>query len=293
MPEHSRPAVGFVGTGAMGLPMCRNLLVAGFPLTVYNRTAQRAEPLLALGAVAANSISELAAASDVVIACLDTVAASEAVFLAAEGVVAQARPGTLLIDHSTIAPDLAVRIAQGASARGLDFLDAPVSGGPEGAEQRTLAIMVGGDEGAFARAVPVLEAYGRTVRRMGSAGSGTYAKLVNQLLTFVHGAAAAEAIALAERTGLNLGELAEVLRASFGHSRMLDRTLARVESGNYAAGAALRLYAKDLGLVNDIGEATQVPLPVADAARTLLDAAIREGFGERDIAALRLRYPGS
>jgi 3-hydroxyisobutyrate dehydrogenase-like beta-hydroxyacid dehydrogenase len=273
--------------------MCRNLLVAGFPLTVYNRTAQRAEPLLALGAVAANSISELAAASDVVIACLDTVAASEAVFLAAEGVVAQARPGTLLIDHSTIAPDLAVRIAQGASARGLDFLDAPVSGGPEGAEQRTLAIMVGGDEGAFARAVPVLEAYGRTVRRMGSAGSGTYAKLVNQLLTFVHGAAAAEAIALAERTGLNLGELAEVLRASFGHSRMLDRTLARVESGNYAAGAALRLYAKDLGLVNDIGEATQVPLPVADAARTLLDAAIREGFGERDIAALRLRYPGS
>lgn len=291
MPDSARPIIGFVGTGVMGLPMCRNLLKAGFPLAVFDRAPERAASLVGEGVRVAASVAELAATVDVVIACLDTVAASEAVFVGQDGAVAHAREGSLLIDHSTISPALALRTSAAASARGLAYLDAPVSGGPEGAEQGTLAIMVGGSAAAFARAVPVLSAYGRTVSRMGDVGGGTHAKLVNQLLTFVHGAAAAEAIALAERMGLDLAALAEVLRASFGYSRMLDRTIARVESGSYDAGAALRLYEKDLGLVAEVGDARGVSLPVTAWARQLLDAALREGLAARDIAALRLRYP--
>jgi len=271
--------------------MCRRLLLAGHRVLVHNRTATRIAPYVAAGAVAAHSTGELAAAADVVVTCLDTVAASESVFLGEDGIVAHARTGALLIEHSTITPALAARIAERAARRGTMFVDAPVSGGPEGAEQGTLAIMAGGSAAAFARARPVLHAYGRTVIHMGGVGTGTQAKLVNQLLTFVHGAAAAEAIALAERVGLDLETLGEVLRAGFGQSRMLDRTMARVQSEHYEAGAALRLYDKDLAIVAAVGEEAGLSLVVTDAARAILHAAVSSGLGDRDISALRLRYP--
>lgn len=290
MGDASRPRVGFIGLGRMGAPMCRNLLAAGVPLTVHNRSPGRAEMLARDGATVATSVGELAASNDVIIACLDTVAASDMVFLSTDGVVVHARPGSLLIDHGTISPTLAERIAREAQGRGLAFLDAPVSGGPEGAADGTLAIMVGGESSAYHRALPVLEAYGRTIRHMGAAGSGTRAKLVNQLLTFAHGAAAAEAIAIAEHVELDLDALAEVLRAGFGQSRMLDRTVGRVQAGNYDAGAALRLYDKDLALLARMGERTELQLPVVGAVREILRAAMTEGIGDRDIAALRLRY---
>jgi 3-hydroxyisobutyrate dehydrogenase-like beta-hydroxyacid dehydrogenase len=289
----SRPTVGFIGTGAMGLPMAHNLLRAGFPLVVHTRTAARAAPLVAAGATVAPSVAALAAQCDVIASCLNTVEASEAVFLGPEGVAAHARPGTLWVDHATITPALALRLGAEAEARGAAFLDAPVSGGPEGAAKGTLAIMVGGSAEAFARARPVLEAMGQVVRHLGPVGSGTHAKLVNQLLTFVHGMAAAEAIALAEGLGVELGALAEVLRASFGHSRMLDRTLARVQAGDYAAGATLQLYTKDLGITQEAGAAHGIALPVLAHAAAFLREAIAEGLGAQDIAALRLRYPAA
>ena len=224
------------GLGRMGLPMCRNIMAAGFPLTVFSRTMSKSASLVEQGARAASSLASLAASSDVIITCLDTVAASESVYLDRNGLVANAPPGALLIDHSTIAPELAMRIARAARATEKDFLDAPVSGGPEGAANATLSIMVGGSSAAFDRGLPVMRAYGKTIRHMGDAGSGTHAKLVNQLLTFAHAAAAAEAIALAQRVGLDLDALGDVLRASFGHSRMLDRTLARVQKADYRRG---------------------------------------------------------
>jgi 3-hydroxyisobutyrate dehydrogenase len=277
----------------MGLPMCGRLLDAGYRLVVHNRTPQKAAPLAARGAIVADSPASLAARCDVVIACLDTVGASEIVFLGARGVVANAREGALLIDHGTIMPDLAIRVARAAGDRGLAYLDAPVSGGPEGAANGTLAIMAGGSAAAFERALPVLHAYGGAVSHLGPTPNGTHAKLVNQLLTFVHGAAAAEAIALAQRSGLDLTALADVLRSSFGHSRMLDRTLARVQSGDYKAGAALSLYDKDLAIVVKTGEEFGLTLPVTDAARVILADALGAGLAARDIAALRLRYPDS
>lgn len=291
MPKTVRPVIGFIGTGTMGMPMCHNLLRVGHPLVVFNRTAARVAPLVTAGAQLSGSVGELSAASDIVICCLDSVAASEAVLLGDAGVVASARPGTILVEHSTISPALVSRVAIAARARSVGFLDAPVSGGPEGAAQGTLAIMVGGDEHTFASVSPILGAYGGTIRLLGPNGAGTNAKLVNQLLTFVHGAAAAEAIALAEASGLDVRAFSEVLRESFGYSRMFDRTSARVLGHDYSAGAALRLFAKDLGLVRELGGVTGIPLPVADAAQVILDAAIEGGFAEQDIAALRLRYP--
>lgn len=270
--------------------MCLRLLSAGHRVVAYNRTASRLAPFVAAGAKAAASLAEVAQ-STVIVTCLGTVAASESVYLDADGVLANAGAGSLLIEHSTITPALALRIGEVAAARGLDFVDAPVSGGPEGAEQGTLAIMAGGSATAFARAAEVVRAYGRTVVHMGGVGTGTQAKLVNQLLTFVHGAAAAEAIALAERLELDLDALAEVLRAGFGQSRMLDRTIARVRAAQYEAGAALQLYDKDLGIAAGVGEEEGMELSVLASARAILAAAIAEGLGARDISALRLRYP--
>jgi len=291
MDDTARPTVGFVGLGAMGLPMAQRLLAAGFPLVVHTRTAVRAAPVVEAGARLVDRPAAVAAQARIILTCLNTVEAVEEVMLGADGLVAAAPPGALLVDHSTISPELARRIGAAAAARGVSFLDAPVSGGPEGASRGTLAIMAGGSAEAFERALPVLRCYGTTIQRMGAVGSGTLAKLVNQLLTFVHGAVAAEAIALAQEVGLELEPLADVLRAGFGQSRMLDRTLARVAAHDYTAGAALTLYEKDLGLVQQLGEAHAFPLPVAGAAQGILRQAVQEGLGGRDIAALRLRYP--
>ena len=285
MPER-RPVVGFVGIGHMGLPMGRNLLAAGVPLIVFNRTRAKAEPLGAAGATVAGSLAELVAGADIVCTCLDRVETSVEVFLGPDGVAARGRPGMVAIDHGTIGPDTARKIAAGLAASGIGFLDAPVSGGPEGAAKGTLTIMVGGREETFAAAEPVMRAYGKTIVRMGEVGAGSLTKLVNQLLCFVHGAVAAEALSVAERSGLDLAAVGEVMKVSFGQSRMLERSLARVLAGDYEAGAALRLYAKDLRLIEEVGKETGARLPLTAAADALLAEAAARGIAERDLAGL-------
>jgi 3-hydroxyisobutyrate dehydrogenase-like beta-hydroxyacid dehydrogenase len=282
--------IGFIGLGHMGLPMCANLLRAGADLTVFNRTPGRAAPLVAQGARQAASAAALAASCDVVLTCLATVDATEAVVLGPDGVLEGARPGTIVVDHGTIGPGTAARLAAAAGERGVGFLDAPVSGGPEGAAAATLTIMAGGPEAHFARVEPVLRAYGRLVVRVGPVGAGSRLKLINQLLTLVHGAVAAEALALARRAGLDVPAAGEVLRQSFGQSRMLERALPRIRDGQYDAGAALRLYRKDLGLVLETGQEAGAALPLAKAALAVLDEALAAGLADHDIAALYLLY---
>lgn len=290
MPDSTDTIVGFVGLGRMGLPMCRRLLAGGYSLVVYNRTPGKADPLVAAGARRAASLADLAASCAVIITCLDTVAASSDVFLGNDGLIANARKDAVLIEHSTITARLTAEIAAAARARGVGFLDAPVSGGPEGAAAGTLTIMAGGNVEAFDHAAPVMHTYGQLVHRMGDSGAGTNTKLVNQLLTFVNGSVAAEAIALGQRLGLDLDALATVLRASFGQSRMLERTLDRVKAGNYEAGAALSLFNKDLAIIAEAGADSAMALWVAVFARELEALAERRGLGDKDIAALRLLY---
>lgn len=291
MPDEFRHDVGFIGTGRMGLPMCQRLLAAGRRVAVHTRTRTRAELLVEAGATWCDSVADVAEAAPNVVTCLDSVEGTERVYLGAEGLVGRVRPGTLLVDHATITPELARRVGDAARMSGADFVDAPVSGGPEGAAQGTLAIMMGGAQEATERARGIVSAYGRTIMRMGDTGAGTHAKLINQLLTFAHGAAAAEAIALAERLSIDLGSMQQLLQQSFGQSRMLDRTLDRVRAGNYDAGAALGLYEKDLGIVESVAAQAGVSTPLVEAMQSLLRRARGAGLHERDIAALRLMYP--
>ncbi|MFQ5790786.1 MAG: NAD(P)-dependent oxidoreductase [Acidobacteriota bacterium] len=208
--------IGFIGLGNMGLHLAGNILDGGFDLHVYNRTPSKAALLVARGAAMASSPAELTERVDIVLACLADVAASEDVFLGENGVVSAARPGQILVDHSTVDPVTSRRLHRAAEQKGAHFLDAPLSGGPESAEAGTLTIMVGGDEAALQRALPVFQAVGKTIAHMGGPGAGSATKLVNQALVGVHTLASCEAILLGMKWGLGSGRLTGVLMRSWG-----------------------------------------------------------------------------
>lgn len=287
------PRVGFIGLGLMGTPMSLALRRAGFPLIVYNRTAARCQPLVDAGAEIADSPADVARRTDVVFACLGSVAATEEVFLGPAGVVADARPGQIVVDHGTIGPSTARRIAAAAAARGAAFLDAPVSGGPAGAAEGALTIMVGGDRTAFATIEPVLRAMGRHVRHVGDVGAGCTVKLVNQALTAIHAASAAEAMVLGVKAGADPAVLLELLATSFGQSRMLDRSGPRFLARDFSAATQLQMLWKDLGLVRALGDAHAMELPLTAAAADLCRQALEAGLAEADIAALVVPIEGA
>lgn len=281
--------VGFIGLGRMGMPMALNLLNAGFHLTAHNRSRGKVENLAQRGANPAASPQEVTRASEVILTCLPDVPAVEEVYLGEEGVVASARAGHLLIDLSTIGPATARSIARAALARGAAFLDAPVSGGAERAASGTLTIMVGGEEEAFQRASPLLSVLGSTVQHVGPSGAGSTFKLINQFLVGVHTVAAAEALILAARAGMDAGLLLEVLKTSWGSSFMLARngplTIAR---SFQAASAPLRLIFKDLILVEGLAKEVQAPLNTAKPALKFFQEAINRGMSEEDLSAVAL-----
>ena len=281
--------VGFIGLGNMGRPLARNVLRAGFELSVWNRTRSRCDELAARGARVAGSPAELARDADVVLCCLATVAACREVLLGDGGVIAAAREGQLIADHSTVDLATSLEVHEAARARGARFLDAPVSGGPEGAENATLSVLAGGEEGAFERAAPVLRAMGRTVRRLGGPGAGTVAKLANQLLVGVHTLAACEALVLARRAGVDLRALADVLGASWGASRMLERNApAVIDRSIGPSGAPLRNLHKDLGIVLELAREKGIETPSAAAAARVFAGLVAAGRGDQDIAAAAL-----
>ena len=198
-----RAAVGFIGLGLMGGPMAKNILNSGFPLTVYNRTRARTAALAEAGAAVADTPGALAAQVDFVCSCVTGPADVAEVYLGDDGVVANARPGAVLIEMSTIDPGTHRQIAEAAAARGVDYLDAPVSGGVTGAEAGTLAIMTGGAPAVFERARPVLDAMGENVVLMGPVGSGAVAKLINNMMAAITNAGVAEGMVIGAKCGLD------------------------------------------------------------------------------------------
>jgi 3-hydroxyisobutyrate dehydrogenase-like beta-hydroxyacid dehydrogenase len=286
--------VGFIGLGNMGGPMARNLLRAGFPLVVFNRTRAKGEDLARAGAVLAESPAAVAGNADVVLACLADVPASREVFLGPAGVVAAARSGQVFADHSTVDIATSRAVHEASRPRGAWFLDAPVSGGPTGAADATLTIMAGGEAEAFERARPVFAALGSTVIHVGGAGAGTAAKLANQLLVAVHSLAAAEALALAGRAGVDPGKLAAILARSWGQSRMLERAAPRYAAADHGpSGAPLRNLKKDLGIILDLARSLGLQLPAATEAQRACDTLVQSGRGEWDVTALRLLIEGA
>jgi 2-hydroxy-3-oxopropionate reductase len=278
--------VGFIGLGTMGVPMARNLLQRGFALTVWARRPDAMASVVAVGAAAAESAAQVAAASDVTITMVTDTRAVENVILGEHGVAAGASRGSIVIDHSTIDPRATTRIASDLQQRGIDMLDAPVSGGGAAAAAGTLAIMVGGPTAALDRARPLLSAYGKTIVHIGPNGSGQIAKACNQICTIVNQLAAAEAMLLAERFGADPRAVKDVLMAGFGASRMLDLQAPKMIARDFTGKIESRLHHKDIHIVLDLARAIGIELPASAAAADVLDRLQERGGAHRDSAAV-------
>jgi len=278
--------LGFIGLGVMGRPMALHLLKAGHSLAVYARRPEAAAPLAAAGATLASSPSDLAARSDVVMTNVTATADVEEVLLGSNGVVHGARPGTIVIDFSTISPQATRRIAASLAERDIAMLDAPVSGGPVGAETATLVIMVGGDADVLAKAKPLLDCLGRQIVHMGSHGTGQIAKACNQLALLVNAEGTAEALALGVRYGLDPARVREALLGGIAASRVLEVFGDRMARRDFKPGMAARLYDKDLGFVLELAREAGLDLPAASIVRARLDRLVAEGRSSSDLAAI-------
>lgn len=278
--------VGFIGLGVMGRPMALHLLRAGHPLSVYARRPAVLESLVEQGAVARASPAELARHCDVVFTMVTTGADVEAVVLGPGGVVEGARPNLLVIDHSTIAPATARHVATALAARAVAFLDAPVSGGEQGAIDATLSIMVGGTEDAFRRAEPLLCRLGKTVLRIGDAGAGQTAKAANQLAIVLMLEGIAEALTLASASGVDPGKVLEALRGGAAASRMLDVMGPKMVSRDFRPGVEARLHHKDVHIALDCAAAVGLAIPGAAVAAQTFNALMARGGERLDSAAL-------
>ncbi|MCH7843277.1 MAG: NAD(P)-dependent oxidoreductase [Chloroflexi bacterium] len=275
--------IGFIGLGRMGLPMSYNLLKAGFDLTVHNRSRGKVSEIAAAGATAATSAAEITQRCGIVFACLPDVATSEDVFLGPDGVIANARPGQILVDHSTVGINTSKACAEAAQAKGALFLDAPISGGAERAENGTLVIMAGGPKEAFDAVSAAFDAMGATVRHTGPTGTGTTVKLVNQLLVGVHTLAAAEAMVMGAKSGADPALVYELVSSGWGQSFMLDRNAPVMLDQTYEdARAPLKTILKDLGLIQELARSIGTPTPAGDLAFKLFTQAAEAGLGDLD-----------
>ena len=275
--------VGFVGLGAMGMSMARNLSKAGLLAGLYNRTAAKAESLAQeLKVRAYPTLADLGAAVDAVVSC---VSADADVLEVAQGLKTTLRRGTLLCDCSTISSDTARRAAQILSAAGIDFLDCPVSGGTEGARDATLAIMVGGTEEAFERALPILRAMGKAVTLFGPVGSGQAAKATNQIMCAGIIEAVSEAMAFAHAQGLPLEKLIDTLGKGAGSSWYFVNRAPNMVRGAYPPGFRVRLHEKDLRICHDMAARFGVQLPVVERMLGEYAELVARGFGDEDISA--------
>lgn len=277
------PVVGFVGLGAMGQPMVRQLLAHDFVVVGANRSQAIVETLAKEGMAPASDAREVAERSDLVLCALPDVATVRAV---AAMIAEVARPSQIVIEHSTVSPQIALDHAAMFDALGMRFLDAPVSGGPAGASAGTLTVMVGGEAATLQDARDVLAAFGNPIRHCGSVGTGQAVKLINQMLVGVHTAVSAEAAALGSALGVDEALLAEVIGTSFGASTMLLRNLPRFQAADFTPATPVRLLEKDLGLVGDEGAAANIALPLTTVAARLFSDAATKGLRDHDMSVL-------
>lgn len=275
---------GFIGLGAMGLPMARSLARAGRLAGAWNRSVDKAAALAAeTGAPAFESPAALAASCDAVVTC---VSADADVLEVVDAIAPALAPGRIVIDCSTVSAATAREAARRLAARGAVFLDCPVSGGVEGARAGTLAIMCGGDAAAFERARPVLEAMGRTVVHMGPSGYGQATKATNQIMCAGIIEAVGEAMAFARAEGLPLDKVIETLGKGAGSSWYFVQRAPYMARGEFPAGFRVRLHAKDLRICQDMAARHGAPLPVAERALALYRRLIEQGHGDEDISAV-------
>jgi len=278
--------IGFVGLGIMGRPMARNVLKAGFPLTVWNRTTSKMKPLTDEGAEAGISAADVASKSDITITIVSDTPDVEEVILGSSGVLEGAERGSVVVDMSTISPSVTRKLAKACADRGVEMLDAPVSGGDRGAIAGTLSIMVGGSRGAFERVKPVFDVMGKTVTYCGPSGSGQATKLCNQVIGAINLLAMCEGLVLAKKQGLDPATLLQAVSAGAAGSWMLSNLAPRIVAGDLAPGFMVKLQQKDLRLVMEAANEVSVSLPGTALVHQLFNAVQAAGGGELGTQAL-------
>ncbi len=270
----------------MGAAMSANLLRAGFPLTAWNRTPGRAPELDELGSVRAATPRELAAACDIVVVCVSDTPDVDAVLFGPDGIADGARPGTLVIDCSTIEPAATREFARRLAERGVAMVDAPVSGGSEGAQKATLTIMVGGEPADFERARPVLAAMGRSITHMGPIGSGQATKAVNQVILCGAYLGVAEGLVLAMKAGLDAGKVVEALSGGSAQSWVLQNRSGRMIANDYPLGFKLALHLKDVMIALAMAREVGATLPIAALVAQIENGLVAQGHSDDDVSGL-------
>ena len=282
--------IGFIGVGVMGNGMVKNLLSHGYEVNAYTRTRAKALEALEAGAEWRESAADCVRDADAVITMVGFPPDVEEVYFGEKGILANARPGTLVIDMTTTSPRLAQRIYTEAADRGLSALDAPVSGGDTGARAGTLAIMVGGDREAFDRAVPIFEAMGKSIRYMGAAGSGQHTKMANQIAIAGTLAGVCEAIAYARAAGLDVDEVISTISGGAASSWQLANNGPKSAHGDFAPGFFIKHFIKDMTLADGEARARDLPMPVLEKVLAMFRALEAQGYGDEGTQALIRAY---
>ncbi|MDM8544483.1 NAD(P)-dependent oxidoreductase [Desulfococcaceae bacterium HSG9] len=278
--------IAFIGMGTMGAPMALNLLKAGYDVTVHNRTRAKEAPVAEQGAQRASSPSEAALEADIIITCVSDTPDVEAVILGEDGVIHGARQDSIVVDMSTVSPTATRIIAEALSQKGVQMLDAPVSGGSEGAQKGTLAIMAGGDETAFEKVKPVLQAMGTTIMLIGPVGSGQMTKAINQTVIAGVYQSVAEGMALGLKAGLDMEKVIKVVGGGAAGSWVMDNRADFMVKNNYPLGFKVQLHRKDLVIALNAARELGVPLPVAAYVEQIENGLIVRGYGDEDVSAM-------
>lgn len=279
--------IGFIGTGVMGSRMAQRLLGHGFQVAVHNRTFQKVQPLIEKGAIYEETVSALSNQCEIICTCLSMPQDVMTVYMNKEGIIDNAKPGTICIDFTSAGADTSKNISGMAGAKEISYLDCPVSGGPEGAESGTLTIMAGGEEKAFQKVKPVLDLLGETIEYMGPSGSGSIAKLINQYLVAVHSLAASEAMVTGAAYGLESEQLLKVLKASYGDSKILRRHMEQyVLPRHFTPGGAVKYVHKDVRLANKLLQEAGLTQFTGQMAEKAFQTAAEKELSEQDMSAV-------
>ena len=286
--QPGKTRIGWIGTGVMGRWMCQHAMTKGFSATVYNRSADKAQPLVDAGAKLAKTPKEVAEASDIVFAIVGFPKDVREVFLGAEGALAGAKAGTVLVDMTTSEPSLAKEIYEAAKGKGVAALDAPVSGGDVGAKNAALSIMIGGDKDAVAAVQPVFEAMGKTIVHQGAAGAGQHTKMVNQILISSNMIAVCEGLLYGFKAGLDLETVFKSVTVGAAGSKALEVLGPRMLKRDFEPGFYVEHFIKDMGIALAEAERMNLALPGLGLAKQLYEAVRAQGYGRKGTQALLL-----
>lgn len=279
--------IGFIGLGAMGKPMAVNLLKAGYSVLAFDINHNMVDEIAKQGAVPCTSSGEVAEVADIMITSLPNAGIVEAVMVGSEGIFNLCKEGAIIIDMSSVSPSSTLKMAALAKPLGIDYVDAPVSGGTKGAEAGTLTIMVGADDAVFEKIKPILEVIGSDIYHVGATGTGDAVKIVNNLMLGCNMATLAEALVLGVKCGLKVETMQQIISKSSGRSYVMDAKLEKfIMKDNFEGGFAIDLQHKDLGLALEAGKENHIPLPMTALATQIFESGKASGLGREDMSAI-------